>query len=54
MSMGIWTQKDHDPEVKKGINDIKKDLKQNKKTQRNYLIIGVSCSTVFFLLGLLF
>lgn len=55
--MGIWTSKRTEPdhEVRKGIEDIKKEMEQQKRNQLKYLIISIIAFGVFgFVLGKLF
>ena len=42
--MGIFTQKGPDPEVKKGIEELKKEIRNQKRTQIIYLMIGITAS----------
>jgi len=42
--MGIFIQKGPDPEVRKGIEKLQKEIQNQKRTQRIYLIIGITAS----------
>jgi len=51
--VGISSKSGPDEQVRKDLKEIKEGRKSDKKTNRNYLIIAVACSSVFFILGLL-
>jgi len=42
--MGIGISKGPDPNVRKGVEELKKEMKNQKRTQRIYLIIGIVAS----------